>query len=177
MKGYHVWRGSGSEGFPGKGETRTRRSRGAAGRPARTPHKTSSQRRLLLASPPPLPPPPPTPPLAPRSGCDANACRDGSFGGRSSRDEYPLDPSPSPRSQLGPTTPVIPYCWADIRLPWWKRSGSLRVSSSENLYINPPSPFLDSAHNEGFFFPFRVRFFVTLPSFSDGRIVLFQLVL
>ena len=66
------------------------------------------------------------------------------------------------------------HCWADIRLPWWKRSGSLRVSPSENLYINPPSPFLDSVRNEDFFFPFRVRFFVTLPSFSDGRIVLFQ---
>ena len=54
-----------------------------------------------------MPPPPPTPLPVPRSGSDVNASGDGSFGGRSSRDEDPLDPSlPLPRSQLGPKLPI-----------------------------------------------------------------------
>ena len=60
-------------------------------------------------TPPPLPPPP-TPPLVPRSGYDANASGDRSFGGRSSQDEDRLDPSPPmPRSQRGPKPPVNLY--------------------------------------------------------------------
>ena len=73
-----------------------------------SPHKTSNQRRLLLASPPP-PPQPPTPPPAPRPGCDAKASGDERFGRRSSQHEDPLDPSPTPRLQLGPSTPVNLY--------------------------------------------------------------------
>ena len=34
MKGYRVWRGSGSEGSTGEEETRTRRSRGVVGKPS-----------------------------------------------------------------------------------------------------------------------------------------------
>ena len=70
-----------------------------------SPHNMTNQRRHHAS-----PAPPPTPPPAPRSSSDANASADGSFSGRSSRDEDPLDPSPPlPRSQLGPKPPVNLY--------------------------------------------------------------------
>ena len=63
-----------------------------------SPHKTSTTTTTT------------NPTTKPRSGSDANASGDGSFGGRGSPDEDPLDPTPpSPRSQVGPRTPVNLY--------------------------------------------------------------------